>query len=74
MDTLLRFFLAAYIVLFSVGVGMIIEHRIDKQELSLEQRRNIAIQFMCHDYRDKWSGARSFCGSVGPMDSKGVGE
>ena len=40
-----------------------------KYELSLSERRNIAIQFMCFDYRKQWSGARSFCGSI-VMDSK----
>jgi len=48
------------------------KHSTPKYELSLLERRNIAIQFMCFDYRKQWSGARSFCGSIGPMDSKGM--
>ena len=63
---LLVLILCAVVLAYEIGT-----RSIPNKELTIIERRNIAIQFMCFDYRQQWVGARSFCGSVGPMDSKG---
>jgi len=65
---LLVLILCAVVLAYEIG-----KRSIPNKELTIIERRNIAIQFMCFDYRKQWVGARSFCGSVA-MDSKGMGK